>query len=206
MGARAAGAALTIETCPHYLLHDIASPIGDLGKINPPLRDATDCAALWQGVLNGGVDTIGTDHVHRGIGAKQGGIWRASPGCPGMQEMLPLLLEEGHHRRGLPLRRIAALLAENPARIMGLADRKGRIAPGLDADLALVDLAAETLVTRAAQLSSAGYSINEGRRLRGRVVHTLVRGRPVLRNGKLLPDSIGTGRYLPRAPQEGDRP
>ncbi len=197
--ARDQGTAISIETCPHYLTHDVTSAIGDVGKINPPLREASDRAALWQGVLDGGVDTIGTDHVHRDISAKQGGIWKASPGCPGLQSLLPVMLSEGHHRRGLRLGRLAEITATNPARAMGLGARKGRIAPGLDADLALIDLAAETLVRREDQHSSAGYSIYEGETQRGRVQHTLVRGRFVLRHGKLVDGAVGTGRYQRRA-------
>ncbi len=198
--ARALGTNITIETCPHYLTHDITSPIGDVGKINPPLREASDSAALWQGLLDGGMDTIGTDHVHREISAKQGGIWAASPGCPGLQSLLPLLLSEGHHKRGLPLGRIAALTAENPARAMGLADRKGRIAPGLDADFAIVDLNATAEVRREDQHSAAGYSIHEGWQLRGQVRHTLVRGRFALKHGTPQAAARGTGRYLHRQP------
>ena len=196
--ARALGTDITIETCPHYLTHDITSAIGDVGKINPPLREPADRAALWQGLLDGGMDTIGTDHVHRDISAKQGGIWKASPGCPGLQGVLPVLLSEGHHQRGLPLGRLAALTATNPAAAMGLADRKGRIAPGLDADLAVVDLNASFTVRREDQYSSAGYSIYEGQSLRGQVRHTLVRGRFVLRDGAPVPAAPGTGRYLHR--------
>jgi dihydropyrimidinase len=75
---RSRGARVHIETCPHYLTHDIDWSGGDVGKINPPLREASDCERLWQGVLAGEVDTIGTDHVHRDLTSKQGGIWAAS--------------------------------------------------------------------------------------------------------------------------------
>lgn len=196
--ARAAGTRIFIETCPHYLTHDETWEGGAIGKINPPLRKREDREALWRGVLDGSVDTIATDHVHRDIGAKAGGIWKASPGCPGMETLLPLLLSEGHAKRGLTLSRIAELTATNPARIMGLAHAKGRIAPGLDADLAIVDPAARWTVTREGVLSSAGYSIHEGWEITGRVVHTLVRGRFALRDGALDESAVGTGRYVKR--------
>src|SRR6185437_572420 len=131
---RAAGATMHIETCPHYLTHDIEWEGGDVGKINPPLREPSDRAALWQGLKSGAVDVVGTDHVHRDLSAKKGGIWNASPGCPGLETLLPVLLSEGHHKRHLTLERIAELTATNPARLMGLAHVKGAIAPGLDAD------------------------------------------------------------------------
>ena len=99
---------------------------GDIGKINPPLREASDREALWEGIRNGSVDTVATDHVHRDVSSKAGGIWTASPGCPGLDTLLPVMLSEGHHKRGIPLARIAELLATNPARIMGFGDAQGR--------------------------------------------------------------------------------
>lgn len=200
---RAAGARVFVETCPQYLTHDIDWPGGAVGKINPPLRTAQDREALWNGVLSGAVDTIATDHVHRAVGAKAGGIWAASPGCPGLETLLPVLLSEGHHARRLPLSRIAALLSTNPARLMGLAHVKGAIAPGLDADFAIVDPEATWTPTREGVVSSAGYSIYEGAVLRGRVVHTLVRGQAVLRDGALVPGREGSGRYQRRRPVQG---
>jgi len=195
---RQAGSVVHIETCPHYLTHDVAWEGGDLGKINPPLREAADREALWAGILDGSVDTVATDHIHRGIGAKAGGIWAASPGCPGLETLLPVMLSEGHFRRGVPLARIAELTATNPARLMGMGHCKGAIAPGLDADLALVDLNGRTAVSSAGTLSSAGYSIYDGWNLQGRVVHTLVRGCFALRDGVLDDAAVGRGRYVRR--------
>jgi dihydroorotase (multifunctional complex type) len=195
---RRAGMRVFVETCPHYLTHDIGWAGGVIGKINPPLREAADREALWRALLDGEIDTVATDHVHRHVSAKQAGIWAASPGCPGLETLLPVLLSEGHHKRGLPLERIAALLAGNPARLMGLGARKGTIALGLDADFAVVDPGAEWTLGKDDIASSAGYSLYEGWRLRGRVVHTISRGRFVLRDGALQDDAIGGGRYVPR--------
>lgn len=200
---RRAGAEIYLETCPHYLTHDVTWEGGDTGKINPPLRSAADRERLWAAVANGEIDTIATDHVHRGIEAKAGGIWKASPGCPGMETLLPVMLTEGYHRRGIGLARIAALLSENPARIMGLGHAKGRIAPGMDADLALVDLDAERVLRREDVVSAAGYSIYEGRTLKGAVRHTFVRGRAVVRDGASVAAAAGTGRYVARTLKRG---
>lgn len=195
---RSAGASLTMETCPHYLTHDIDWEGGDVGKINPPVRRRENCERLWQALADGEIDTVGTDHVHRPKSAKQGGIWSASPGCPGMETMLPVLLSEGYHRRGLPLERIAELTAENPARIMGLSHRKGSIAEGMDADLALVNLDKEWVVSDADVVSSAGYSIYEGWTFKGAIIHTLVRGSFAVREGALVDAALGTGQYIKR--------
>lgn len=198
---RRAGASITIETCPHYLTHDEAYDRGTVGKINPPLRSRRDCDALWKAIIDGHVDTIGTDHVHRDLSGKSPSIWDASPGCPGLETMLPVMLSEGHAKRGLSLERVAELTATNAARALGLAHSKGSIAIGMDADFAIVDPKAEWVLDQSHIKSSAGYSIYEGAAFTGRVVHTVVRGEFVYRDYALVDDAIGTGMYLRRSIQ-----
>jgi dihydroorotase-like cyclic amidohydrolase len=195
---RAAGAQVSIETCLHYLTHDTDSGIGAIGKVNPPLRSPEDREALWRGIEAGQIDTIGTDHIHRPLSSKEGGIWKAQPGFPGLDAFLPALLTEGYFHRGLPLARLVDLVSANPARVMGLAPRKGAILPGADADLALVDLGARWVVGKDSLATDAGYSIYEGHEMACRVVHTLSRGRFVLRDGALQAASVGTGRFVAR--------
>jgi len=195
---RRRGATVHIETCPHYLTHDIAWSGGDVGKINPPLRESSDREALWRALLAGDIDTVATDHVHREITSKTGGIWNASPGCPGLETLLPVLLSEGHHKRGMPLQRIAEVSATAPARLMGLGQSKGSIAVGYDADLTFVDLDETWRLERDDVISSAGYSIYEGWNFRGAIVHAMSRGLFVLRDRTLQDDAVGRGRFLKR--------
>ena len=195
---RGNGATVHIETCPHYLTHDITWQGGDIGKINPPLREASDREALWQALLAGDIDTVATDHVHRDITAKKGGIWNASPGCPGLETLLPVLLTEGHHKRGMPLERVAEVSATSPARLMGLGQSKGSIAVGCDADLTFVDLDRSWRLDRADVVSSAGYSIYEGWNFQGAIVHAMSRGFLVLRDNCLQDDAVGRGRFVKR--------
>jgi dihydropyrimidinase len=195
---RRQGANVRIETCPHYLTHDETWSGGVTGKINPPLRSTADREALWGAILNGNIDTIGTDHVHRDLSSKAGSIWDASPGCPGLETLLPILISEGHNKRGVALERIADLTASNVAKHMGLSHVKGAIAVGLDADIAIVDPNETWTVTRDGVASSAGYSIYEGWKLKGQVVHTLVRGAFAMRDHRLVPAAVGTGRYYRR--------
>lgn len=196
---RAAGARVSIETCVHYLTHDTDSPIGVIGKVNPPLRPPEDREALWRGIAEGHVDSIGTDHIHRPISSKEGGLWKAQPGFPGLDAFLPALLTEGYFRRGIALGRLVAMASRNPARNMGLAPAKGAIRPGADADLAILDLAAPWVVEKSALATDAGFSIYEGQRMECRVLHTLSRGRFVLRDGMLQDGAVGTGRFIPRS-------
>jgi dihydroorotase-like cyclic amidohydrolase len=195
--ARAEGGRIFVETCIHYLTLDTASDVGDRAKVNPPIREPADREALWRAVADGVVDTVGTDHVHRPFSLKEGGIWKASNGFPGMETLLPALLTEGC-RRGISVPRLSDLVSRNPARIMGLGATKGQITVGADADFAIVDLNARWTMQREHVQSAAGFSVFEGKTMEARVIHTLVRGRFVLRDGELMADAVGTGRYLPR--------
>ena len=117
---------------------------------------------------------------------------------------VPALLDaERLTRLRLPLPRLAAITAGNAAQRFGLSDRKGRIAKGLDADFAIVDPDAEWTLGLSDLKSSAGYSIYDGWRFKGRVVHTVSRGAFILRDGALIDDAIGRGRYLRRNPVLG---
>jgi dihydroorotase-like cyclic amidohydrolase len=194
---RAAGARVSIETCIHYLTLDTGSAVGTLGKVNPPLRAPEDREALWQGIRDGHIDTIATDHIHRPVASRQGGIWTAQPGFPGLDTFLPALLTEGHARRGIAIERLVGMVTAAPARAMGLAG-KGAIRPGADADLAAVDLGARWTVGKDTLATDAGYSVYEGQEMACRVVHTLSRGRWVLRDGVLDPAAVGGGRFVPR--------
>ncbi|MDH3667743.1 MAG: dihydroorotase family protein [Paracoccaceae bacterium] len=194
---RGAGSQVSIETCIHYLTHDETSELGAIAKVNPPLRTAQDREALWRGIAEGHIDTIGTDHIHRPVASKEGGIWKAQPGFPGLDAFLPALITEGHVKRRIPLERLVEMVTANPARVMGLAD-KGAIRPGADADLTLLDMNARWTVDKPALATDAGYSIYEGHEMACRVIHTLSRGRFVLRDGALQDDAVGHGRFVAR--------
>jgi dihydropyrimidinase len=188
-------APLVAETCPHYLTHSMESRVGVMGKVNPPLRPETDLDAVRAALQDGTIDTIGSDHVGRRRSAKEGDIWKASAGFPGMPTLFPVALSYGHHHMGVPLERIAELTSLNPARVFGLDDRKGRIAAGYDADFAIVDLHA-TRTPNADDLGTwSDYSLYENEELTGWPVHTLVRGEFVVRDGVLV-GKPGNGRRL----------
>lgn len=194
---RERGAQMYIETCPHYLTHGIDSGVGVLGKVNPPLRTSNDREVLWQAIEAGAIDAVGSDHVPRVKAAKTGDIWKASAGSPGMETLLPILISEGHIKRHIPLQRIIDMVSVTPAKIFGLYPQKGRISIGFDADFAVVDLKAQVKIKAEDLHSGAGYSIYEGWEVSCRVVHTLVRGRFVVRDGKIQP-LWGHGKFYKR--------
>ncbi|WP_420394327.1 dihydroorotase [Acuticoccus sp.] len=196
LAQRRAGTNVSIETCLHYLTHDVGCGLGAMAKVNPPLRAPSDREALWAAVARGDIDTVGTDHIHRPLSSKDGGIWQAQPGFPGLDVFLPALLTEGL-ARGVPLARLMEMASDAPARRMGL-EAKGMLVPGADADIAVVDLKAPFTVERDGLATDANYSIFEGRRMACSLVHTLSHGRFVLRDGAFVDDGVGKGRYVPR--------
>jgi allantoinase len=200
VAARAAGVNATLETCPHYLAldEDDLARLGPYGKCAPPLRPRALVEELWQAVLAGQIDLIASDHSPCPPGDKDRGqddIWLAWGGLHGVQTLLPVLLDEGVHRRGMPLTLLARLTSAAPARRYGLYPRKGSLTTGADADLVLVDRDAEW--TLDANMLKTRWPISPflGRRFRGRVDGTMVRGTMVCRAGNLLVQP-GFGRRL----------
>ncbi len=192
------GGSAYVETCPHYLSHTYESPVGTFGKQNPPLRSPEDQAALWEAIADGTVDTIGSDHAARLGDRKQGTIWSASPGQPNMPMLLPVMLHDGVRERGLSLERVAEVTSANVARIFGMWPQKGSLQIGADADLVIVDMDETRTVTAASLQGRADYSIYEGMSYTGWPVRTLVRGKTVTENGKVVA-SGGDGRYIYRS-------
>lgn len=185
-----------VETCPHYLTHTKDSPVGLLGKVNPPLRDREDQEALWQGIARGEIDTVGTDHCGVRREVKGPDIWRAVPGFPGMATMLPVLL--GGVRQGLlSILQVALVTSYQPARIFNLYPRKGTLRVGSDADLTIVNLDRPLRVTPELLNSRSDFSLYEGQELTGWPVLTMIRGRVVMEDGKVIVGP-GGGRYLTR--------
>jgi allantoinase len=182
-----------------HLVLDTNSPARVLAKVNPPIRPREDVEFLWERLLEGKIDWVVSDHAccrHETKAAKNalGNIWLAKSGFGGTEYLLPALVSEGA-RRGLPPNRIAALTSASPAWRFGL-NSKGDIAPGLDADLALLD-PRETWTIRARDSESTqGYTPFEGIELTAKVKATFLRGALICENGKVL--GPPRGRYLHR--------
>lgn len=204
---RVGAAPIYVETCPHYLFLDDAAPAGVLAKVNPPIRSRGDVDALWEGIADGSVTSVGTDHVPRKRSTKEGkSIWASSNGFPGLATLLPIMLHEGVHRRGIAPERIAAVLSLNAARIYNLPE-KGALAVGHDADLVVVDPAQERVVDAAELGSYADYSPFENMTLKGWPVLTFVRGRKVMDGGRITEAALQRpgGRYLHRSRVSGHK-
>ncbi len=202
-----AGARISIETCPHYLFLTRDSRAAALAKVNPAVRTDADREALWEGLRDGTVTTIGSDHVPRKRATKEGGIWKASAGFPGLATSLPIMMDEGFHRRRIPIERIAAVTSLNVARLYGL-HAKGRLAVGADADIVVVDPDRTRAVAPDELESHSDYSPYEGETLKGWPVLTVLRGRVLAEEGRLAEAALAgrSGRYVARSGRPADSP
>ncbi len=187
---------VVVETCPHYLTHDLDADIGSIGKANPPFRSADDVAAMWEGLADGAIDLVASDHVPRKRATKEKPIWSASQGFPGTATILPVLLDTGYHRGRLSLQRIAQLLTSKPAETFGLRG-KGSLSIGSDGDLTLVDLNRVREVKPDELGSFSDYSLYEGWTFKGWPVRTILRGETIMADG-VVTGRGGYGRYLAR--------
>jgi dihydropyrimidinase len=195
-GARAKGFRVYGETCPQYLTltNDDLLRQKALLKIGPPLRDAEDRDALWEGLAAGILDTVASDHAPK---AKRpdDDFLSAPYGSPQVETMLSLVYDGGVERERLSLERLVRVMCENPARIFGLYPKKGAILPGSDADLVLFDPRAKVRVSNASQHSNATYTAYQGREVVGAPILCMQRGRVVVEAGHLSAKP-GQGRFL----------
>jgi allantoinase len=195
---RSQGHEATIEACIHYLTLDEENDVRRLGgkaKINPPLRSRREVEAIWQHLANGNVTVVSTDHVSWSVERKTDpNMLKNASGVPGLEVLYPLLLK-GLTERNLPLTHAARLLAHNPAKLFRIADRKGALAIGREAD---ITLARRDLYRYRAADSGNNYvawSPYDGIELPFRVVATFQRGRCVAADGKVS-GAPGQGQFV----------
>lgn len=179
--------------------YEIAGRLGVGGKVNPPLRSRADVDALWEHVLAGHVSWVTSDHAcckdEAKFGADRNDVFAGKSGFGGTEYLLTGLISEGR-RRGLDYGTMARLVSTEPATRFGLGARKGRLAAGYDADIALVDPDTRWTVRAADSFSTQEYSPFEGLEMTAQVVRTLLRGRTIFADGAMVGEP--TGRYLSR--------
>jgi len=196
------------ETCPQYLLLDETAleKIGPFAKIGPPLRpaDGLNQTALWDGLKNGYLSTIGSDHSPAPSEKKELGwenIFRAPNGdpipfgAPSIETLVPLIFSEGVIKREFPIWWMSRMLSENPARIFGLYPQKGIIQPGSDADLLIIDPDTTSIIKAKDHQSTTGYTPYEDWEIKGKPWMTLLRGNVLLNDGK-LEQNPGVGNFI----------
>lgn len=204
--ARARGQKVFVETCPQYLLLDenlynLPSFEGAKYVLSPPLRTQKDQQALWEGLQNGEIQTISTDHCSFNFETqKKIGLHDFSHipnGIPGAEHRPQLIYTYGVTSGRLSLCQMAHLLSTNAAKLFGMYPRKGTLAVGSDADLVIWDPSYEGILTAKSQLQNVDYTPYEGVEVKGRAEHVFLGGEQVIANGKLM--EVTKGRYVHRA-------
>jgi len=163
--------------------------LGNFGKMNPSLKSSIDQAALWQGLKGGRITAIATDHAPHTIEEKQQDYWKAPSGVPGVQTMLPLLLDAVNKRK-ITLRNLVSLTSKNPARLFRIKG-KGMVSPGSDADLVIVDMKRVHSIKDEEQYSKCAWTPYDGMKVKGWPVMTLARGN-IIFDGEIIEGHTGS--------------
>lgn len=188
---------IVLETTLHHLTLTCETAGGVIGKVNPPIRGQEDVNYLWEGIASGEVDTVVSDHACcMEEEKKDADLWGSLPGFGGSSLLYPTLISEGFHKRNVPLTRISEIAAANPARHFGLFPQKGAITVGADADLAVVDLNETQTVTPELLQSAQKFTPFRGQKLKGWPRETILRGKVMMRNSRVIGQT--NGRYIPR--------
>jgi len=202
--ARAQGIHVLAETCTHYLVftEDILKREDGIKWIcSPPLREASIQAALWRGLADGRLALVSSDDAAYSWEAKLFGKDRfdlCPNGIPGIEVRLSLLYSEGVAKGRLTLPRFVELIAAAPARLFGLAPRKGALQPGADADIVLFDPSARWTMGLETLHQATDWSAYEGIEINGRIVRVLSRGETIIDDGRIHAEK-GRGRFLHRS-------
>lgn len=177
---------VTVEVTPHHLtMHapDCYERLGSLAQMNPPVRDTHHQQALWQGINDGTVDIIGSDHAPHTLEEKAKPYPGSPSGMTGVQTLLPVMLDHVAAGR-LSLQRLVDLTCSNPARIFGLTG-KGRLAVGYDADLTLVDLNAKRTICNSWIASKVQWTPYDGKTVTGWPIATIIAGETVMHSDEV---------------------
>jgi dihydropyrimidinase len=202
--SRRRGSNVLGETCPHYLIltdEVYEGPEGRRFLCSPPVKSAEDQEALWEGIADGTLSILGTDHCAFTIEQKfrAASAFDAPNGLPGIETRLPLLYSHGVTAGRIGERRFCELVAENAARIAGIYPQKGVIAVGSDADVVLIDPSATRTIRSGDLHQAVDWTPYEGLAMRGYPKWTILRGEVVVADGTLT-EPTAPGRFLPGNP------
>ncbi len=183
---------LYVETTSPYLTLDTDSDIGAYGKMLPPIREEASRQALWDGIREGLIDTIGTDNTVMTTSEKKvsAGMSEAGAGYPTLGTHLASVLNEGIYKQEISLEKLIPLMTMNPAKIFGVYPQKGTLLPGSDADIVIIDLNSEKVVRPSDLLSRSDFSLFQGKKLRAWPKVTIKGGKIAAKDGRLTNDTI----------------
>jgi len=198
---KATGSTATAETCPHYLFftEEDLGRVGPYAKINPPLRKTEDVEAVWDGILNGPLMAVTTDHSPFTVEEKERArtdLWRTPPGAPGVQELLVGMMDAALTGK-LPIEQAVQLISTNGAKRFGVFPQKGAIMVGADADIVLYDPNETTVIQEDMLFSKARAcdKLYEGMTFQGQVIRTIINGTTIYVDGEVIGER-GGGKFV----------
>lgn len=199
--ARLDGVNVLLETCPQYLYltdEDVVKN-GPWNKFAPPARGKEDKAAIRQLLADGWIDSVATDHAPYSKERKREGledIFAAPNGMPGIETFVNMMLN-GVNEGWITLERLAAVMAENPARIYGVYPKKGTLQPGADADMVICDMNKVMKISNDDQITACGWTPYDGMVVKGAPVMTIIRGKIIMDDGQVRAKE-GSGEFVSR--------
>ncbi len=184
------------ETCPHYLAltWDKLKEKGPLGKVGPSIKSEDDRLALWKGIKEGLIDTIGSDHAPKEKGENDD-FFKAPYGAPGIETMFYILWQYGVNGGIIPINRLVSIFSENISKILGLYPKKGVLSEGSDADFIVFNPFREWVIGKENQHSNATYTLYEGTRITGKIEKVFLRGKLIVEGENCL-GNPGDGKFL----------
>lgn len=190
--AQAEGYPITAETCPHYLFLDNEDfhTIGPAMKVYPPVKYKKDQLRLWQGIQEGVISVVCSDHAPHTEEEKDGDLWSIPAGMCGVETLAPLMLNAVHEGK-LTLQQAVAVLSEQPAKLFGIYPQKGSLQVGTDADITIVDMERPFTIKRENLHSKSKVTAYDGWSGTGSPVATIVRGQTVMRDGEIVSGPVG---------------
>ncbi|MCF8306621.1 MAG: allantoinase AllB [Ignavibacteriales bacterium] len=199
--AKSEGLPVSAETCPHYLYFtqkDFENQeISALLKTAPPVKHDADREALWQGLADGSIAFVVTDHAGCNPDAEKTDpdFWKIYGGIPGVEHRVPFLFSEGFLKGRIDLEQTIRLLSTNVAEYFNL-NSKGSIREGLDADFALIDLWASQTITASAMHSKGKFTPFQGKQLNAVVIGTFLRGTMIIDQNRKQTGKTGYGQFI----------
>ena len=191
------GVKITAEVTPHHLYFTKrdAERLGNLIKVAPTLKDVEDREALWRGLAEGVIDVLASDNAPAPLSKKTGSVWSVWSGVPSLEVMVPLLYTHGFMQGRISLRKLVEVVAENPAKILGIYPVKGSLLIGSHADIVVLETRRARVISARTHHHKVEWNPWEGVELYGAPYHVLINGYLVLERGELVGEP-GRGVYV----------
>ncbi|PRO67280.1 allantoinase AllB [Alkalicoccus urumqiensis] len=195
--AQQEGLPITVETCPHYLFLSAEDydTVGPQMKVYPPVKHRSDQEEIWRGIADGTISHVCSDHAPHTPEEKDGSLWDIPAGMCGVETLVPLMLQAVTDGK-ITLNDCARLLSENPARLFGLDPKKGTLTAGADADITIVDMNKTGTIDREKLHSKGKVTAYDGRNITGWPQMTIVRGRTIMKDGRVESGTEGYGEWF----------